>query len=105
MYMAPPVMNHAFRQADCAMSSSKPSGGPQGGTPDAMKYWRADIDQHGTVITLGIFDAVSHAAASKLFADLVTWATVMSVYEVDPHEVARIRSPMEQPHQLVLQGI
>lgn len=70
-----------------------------------MKHWRADIDQHGTIIRMGIFDAVDLSAAKKLFDEIVTWAQVIAIHEVDPVEVQRIRNRQPQPSQLTLPGL
>jgi len=54
---------------------------------------------------MGIFDAVDLPAARKIFDEVVTWAKVVCVYEVDPAEVARVRTWQVQPKQLSLPGL
>ena len=70
-----------------------------------MKHYRANFDQHGTNIVVGIFDAEDLKAAEIIFRKLA-WpgALFVSAFEVDPVEVARIRSATgrHEPVQLSL---
>ena len=69
-----------------------------------MSHYRADINQHGTIIRMGIWDAVDLQAAEKIIGEIVWWATVERVFEVAPAEVARVRgaAQLKTPEQLAL---
>jgi hypothetical protein len=58
-----------------------------------MKHYRANFDQHGTNIVVGIFDAENMNTAENIFRALA-WpgARFMNAFEVDHAEVARVRS-------------
>lgn len=72
-----------------------------------MRHYRANFDQHGTNIIVGIFDAPDMPAAEVIFGNLA-WpgARFVNAFEVDAAEVARVRCAvqLQVPKQLTLFG-